>query len=222
MHTIPQVLSPEELAIIQDALTDAEFEDGKLTAGSAIRSIKHNLQLKRDVPDRAALDELIVAALLRHPLFQSLAIPKRVSAPLFGRYEPGMHYGPHVDAPISTGNSPIRTDLSITLFLNPPEAYDGGELTIESPGGPRRIKLPAGDAILYPATSLHQVEPVTRGRRLVAVTWAQSYVRDPDYRAILHDLNAVAASLTESHPNSIELTLIAKAHANLLRKTAEV
>ena len=222
MHHLPQVLTAEEVAALRDALASAVFEDGKATAGAAIRSVKVNEQVARNSENMADLDALVLGALSRHVLFTSLVQPKRLLAPIYSRYRPGMHYGMHVDNPILGGVQPMRTDVSITLFLSDPSSYDGGELTIESPGGARQIKLPAGDAILYPTTAFHQVEPVTRGERLVAVTWAQSYVRDTELRQILHDLNTVAQVLSENNPKAAEALLLAKCHSNLLRKFAEL
>jgi PKHD-type hydroxylase len=222
MHHLPQVLTAEELAALRDALADAVFEDGKATAGTAIRSAKINEQLARGKEDVAALDSLVLNALSRHMLFSSLVQPKRLLAPIYSRYRPGMRYGMHVDHPIMGGAQPMRSDVSITIFLSEPSSYDGGELTIESPGGARRIKLPAGDGIVYATAAFHQVEPVTRGERLVAVTWAQSYVRDAELRQILHDINAVTQSLIEKNADAAETQLLAKCHSNLLRRFAEL
>jgi PKHD-type hydroxylase len=225
MHRLSNILTSDELAAVNSVLAAAPFEDGRLTAGAAAQRRKHNLQLSRsqatDVDELRAMDELIIAALSRHPVFNSIVQPRRVLAPTYGRYEPGMHYGMHVDNPIMGGAEPMRTDVSVTLFLSDPSNYDGGELTVESPGGARQFKLPAGDAIVYPTTALHRVEPVSRGVRMVAVTWAQSFVRDGEFRQILHDLSAVLASLGAAQPDSLEATLIAKCHANLLRKVME-
>lgn len=222
MHHLPQVLTAEEVSALRDALADAAFEDGKITAGAAISAAKENEQVAREKEDLAALDSLVGAALSRHVLFTSLVQPKRLLSPLYSRYRAGMHYGMHVDNPIMGGTNPLRSDVSITIFLSDPASYDGGELTIESPGGARQVKLAAGDAVVYATTALHRVEPVTRGERLVVVTWAQSYVRDGELRQILHDLNAVTQSLLESESKSAEAQLLAKCQANLLRKFAEV
>jgi PKHD-type hydroxylase len=222
MHHLPQVLTAEEVAASRDALADAIFEDGKATAGPAVKSSKINEQVAREQEDVSDLDSLVLSALSRHALFTSLVQPKRLLAPLYSRYRPGMRYGTHIDNPILGGAQPMRADVSITLFLSDPSSYDGGELTIESPGGARQIKLPAGDAIVYSTTAFHQVEPVTRGERLVAVTWAQSYVRDSELRQILHDLNAVVQSLLEQNPKAPQTQLLAKCHSNLLRRFAEL
>lgn len=222
MQHLPQVLTAEEVTALRDTLREAVFEDGKATTGSALQSAKVNEQMARDGEEVAMLDALVLNALSRHPLFTSLAQPKRLLAPIYSRYRPGMQYGMHVDNPIMGGAQPMRSDLSITIFLSEPPSYDGGELTIESHGGARRIKLPAGDAIMYATNAFHQVEPVTRGERLVAVTWVQSYVRDGELRQILHDINAVTQSLLESSPDAAQTRLLAKCHSNLLRKVAEI
>lgn len=223
MHVLRQVLTPDELAAVRGALDhpEAVFESGKLTAGAGIAHLKHNLQLKREGPASTPLDQLVVAALSRHPVFEAWAMPLRFAAPTFSRYEPGMAYGPHVDRSVMGIGNPIRSDVSVTLYLNPPNDYDGGELMIDAPGGARSVKLAAGDAFTYATTAVHQVAPVTRGRRLVAVVWAQSLVRDESMRQILFDLHAVAASLHERQPDSAEAQLLSKAHNNLLRKVVE-
>jgi PKHD-type hydroxylase len=223
MHILRQALTADELTAIRGALDhpEAVFESGKLTAGQGAAGVKHNLQLKREGPEATPLDQLVVAALSRHALFQAWAMPLRFAAPTFSRYEPGMAYGVHVDRAIMGVGNPIRSDVSVTVFLNAPEEYDGGELIVESPGGNRAVKLAAGDAFVYATTALHQVSPVTRGRRLVAVVWAQSLVRDEGMRQILFDMHAVCASLHDTQPESVEARLLSKAHSNLLRKLAE-
>lgn len=223
MQVLRGVLSADELAALRDALADAPFEDGKLTASGLAARVKHNLQMRREDADASPFDQLIAAALARHPLLQAWALPKRITAPLFSRYDPGMAYGAHVDSPLMGQGQPIRSDLSITVFLNEPAEYDGGELLIETPGSGDgvRVKLPAGDAIIYPTFSLHQVLPVTRGVRLVAVTWVQSLVRDPMMRQVLFDLHAASRSLMEREPDAIETRLVQKAHNNLMRLVIE-
>ncbi|MDB2687319.1 Fe2+-dependent dioxygenase [Mariniblastus sp.] len=221
MHVIQGVLSDTQLSEVGTLIDAAEFVDGKLTAGSAIAGRKSNLQLKRDGPDGTKLDQLILQALGRHPVFSSIVLPLRFSAPIISQYQPGMCYGTHVDAPFMGVGQPIRTDISVTLFLNDPTSYEGGELSIDLPGGARQVKLPAGDAIVYSTTAPHQVLPVTNGTRLVAVTWCQSRVRDAAKREILHDLHAVCSCIAEDDPDSIEAMLLNKSYSNLLRMFAE-
>lgn len=225
MHVLHQVLTAEEVAALRDAMADATFVDGSATVGPALRDRKRTLQLDRAAPgadaETAAMDALIEAALLRHPVFTSVVMPRRFVAPLFSRYEPGMHYGLHVDRALMGSDRSVRTDVSLTIFLSAPGDYDGGELLIETPAGPAKIKLPAGDAIAYPATSLHQVLPVTRGQRWVAVTWVQSAVRDALDRQLLHDLNTLAELLHERAPLSPEAMLATKTYQNLVRKFSD-
>jgi PKHD-type hydroxylase len=217
MQHLRNVLTSEELTAVTGALAVAEFEDGKLTADDAIKHVKKNLQLKRDGPEPIPLDTLVVGALARHPVLRAWGMPRRFAAPLYSKYEPGMAYGAHVDASVMGIGNPIRADLSFTLFLSPPTDYDGGELAIETSAGSHRVKLPAGDAIVYSTYELHQVLPVTRGARLVAVTWAQSLVRDPRMRQILFDLNVATQSLTEKAPDALEVKLLQRALSNLQR-----
>jgi PKHD-type hydroxylase len=162
-----------------------------------------------------------VAGLQRHPLFAAYAWPRRVTAPLYARYDPGMQYGAHVDGAIMAADG-LRTDLSVTLFLAEPSEYDGGELALDLGGGAlHSVKLPAGAAFVYPTGALHLVRPVTRGRRLVAVFWVQSYARDQGVREVLFDLRAVASSLNQQAPQSREAQLLLKSLSNLERRFAE-
>lgn len=221
MLVLTGVLSAEELALIRQALDLAEFEDGKLTAGLAA-PLKDNRQLRRTgAAEEAALDGAIAAALARHTLFTAAARPRHITAPLYARYEPGMHYGAHVDAAVMGLGGTVRADVSVTVFLNDPSEYEGGELAVELPGGVRQVKLAAGDAVAYSTFSVHQVNPVTAGRRLVAVLWAQSRVRDPQMREVLFDLHAAGEALHATHPESLEDRLVHKATSNLLRLVTE-
>ena len=218
LHLLPGVLGADELALIRQVLDLAEFEDGKLTAGALAAAVKDNRQLRRTgAPEEAALDGAVGAALARHALFTAAVMPLHLTAPLFARYEPGMRYGAHVDAAVMGPGGSVRTDVSITVFLNDPGEYEGGELALELPGGVRQFKLPAGDAVAYPTFTVHQVNPVTAGRRLVAVTWAQSRVRDPQMREVLFDLHAAGQALHADRPGSLEERLVQKAATNLLR-----
>jgi PKHD-type hydroxylase len=213
-----EILQPERLAAITDALGRAHFIDGKATAGWNAAGVKANQQA--DDPALVPLAAEIEAALRAHPVFALAARPRRLHPMLFARYEPGMTYGPHVDDALM-GEPPLRTDLALTLFLSEPETYDGGELSIDHPGGEQSYKLPAGAAVLYPATSLHQVSPVTRGVRLVAVTWIQSLIRDPGQREILFDLDTARRTLFAREGKSREFDLMSKCLANLMRLWAE-
>ena len=222
MLILPNVLSSEELEAVRGALSDAEFVDGKATASGLAADVKKNLQVARDGEEAAPLDQLIVGALTRHPLLQQWALPKRVLLPRYSKYEPGMEYGPHTDAPVMGGAQPLRSDVSITLFLNPPDTYDGGELSIQAETGSIQVKLPAGHAVAYSTNAIHQVMPVTRGERLAAVTWAQSYVPEENLRRILQDMHTALDLLARSQPHSPEHRLVDKCYNNLLRRFAVV
>lgn len=220
MIALEKVLTTEEVAAVLEALELADFEDGKTTAGGAAADVKHNLQLKRTSAEPLPLDQLIINALTKHGLMQAYGFPKTFSAPIFSKYTPGMKYGAHVDSPIRSGSTLFRTDLSMTLFLSNPISYDGGELLIETDAGPKKIKLPAGHAIVYPTFAVHQVLEVTRGVRMAAVTWCQSLVRDPQMRRVLFeytklnqllhadDSDSPAAALSRNTLNNLTRLLI--------------
>jgi PKHD-type hydroxylase len=210
-----RVLQPEEVGHIVGEIDRRTWVDGKLTAHGQAREVKNNLQAKGDSPDLDDLDRTVLQALQRTSEFQAFAVPKRAMKPLFSRYEVGMEYGLHVDSAITQG---IRTDLALTLFLSPPTSYDGGELTIEMPYGEQEIKLDAGEAVLYSATSVHRVAPVTRGVRLAAVTWVQSSIRDEGMRGILFDLHGCLDQVDSHSPVALRL---GKVYHNLLRYAAE-
>jgi len=220
---IPSVLSRDELAVVRQLLATAPFVDGKLSAGQQARHVKTNLELDRRAAVLEPLNNLVMGKLVQHPLYRSAALPLRVAAPYYARYTAGMGYGEHVDDPVMGADGQLyRSDLSITVFLNEPSDYDGGELVIGGAGGEQAVKLAAGDAVLYPASTLHRVAAVTRGERLVAVTWVQSLVRDPAQRELLHDLNGVRERLLASAPESEDAKLVNKTYVNLVRMWGEV
>jgi PKHD-type hydroxylase len=221
---IPKVLGDAEIARCLDVMGRAPWVDGRVTAGHQSARAKDNRQIAEGSPEARELGQLIVGALERSPLFITAALPRRIFPPLFNRYEGGMTFGAHVDNAIRqiTGTAfSIRTDLSATLFLSRPEDYDGGELVVEDTFGTHAVKLAAGDMILYPATSLHRVNPVTRGVRLASFFWIQSMVRDDGERTLLFDLdmaiNRLAGEVSE-HPAVVALT---SCYHNLLRRWAE-
>jgi PKHD-type hydroxylase len=222
---VPDVLSPQQVADFRHALDDSQWVDGRVTAGPQSARVKNNLQLAEDHPTAQALGGAILQALQRHPLFTSAALPHRVFPPLFNRYQGGGSFGSHVDNAIRqvTGTPQrIRTDLSATLFLSSPDEYDGGELAVEDTYGVHQVKLPAGHMVLYPATSLHHVTPVTRGARIASFFWIQSLVRDDGHRTLLFDLDMAIQRLTRDlpdHPVAVELTGI---YHNLLRQWTEM
>jgi PKHD-type hydroxylase len=221
---IPEVLSAEQVAQCRRKLDDAEWVDGRVTAGHQSARAKDNLQLSEDDPVTRELGDVILSALERHPLFMTAALPLKVFPPLFNRYEGGQSFGAHVDNAIrQVPGTPhrVRTDLSATLFFSQPDEYDGGELTVEDTYGVHHVKLPAGHLILYPSTSLHYVSPVTRGMRLASFFWIQSMVRDDGERTLLFDLDLAIRQLgadSPDHPSVVQLTSV---YHNLLRRWAD-
>ena len=222
---IPDVLTPAQVTEFRQALEQAEWIDGRVTAGHQSALAKDNAQLPEDHPTARKLGELVLAALERQPLFMAAALPLKVFPPLFNRYQGGQSFGTHVDNAIRqvTGTPHrVRTDLSATLFLSSPEEYDGGELLIEDTSGMHSIKLPAGHLILYPATSLHHVRPVTRGARIASFFWVQSMVRDGAERALLFDLDMAIQRISTASPDHPAVIQLTGVYHNLLRRWADV
>lgn len=220
---IPSVLDRAELDVLRRMLASAPFVDGKLSAGLAARRVKHNQEVDRHARELEQLNNLVMGKLVQHPVYRSAALPLRVAAPYYARYTPGMRYGDHVDDPIMGADDTLyRSDVSITVFVNDPADYDGGELVIQTAFGEQLVKLPAGDAVMYPSSSLHRVAEVTRGERLVAVTWLQSLVRDPARRELLHELNSVRERMLASAAESEDTKLINKTYVNLVRMWGEI
>jgi PKHD-type hydroxylase len=219
---IDNVLTPEELDDIYQNLKEAEFVDGKLTAGVYAKIVKHNQQLEGNTEAAESVKAIVNQALKRNALFQAVVRPKIIRPALFSRYETGMEYGLHTDNAIMGEEFLTRSDISVTLFLSAPDTYDGGELVIDTSLGEQSFKLPARSMIVYPSTALHRVAMVTRGVRLAAVTWVQSLVRDTQEREILFDLDTVRRAIFEKQGKTVEFDLLSKTHANLLRKWAEL
>jgi PKHD-type hydroxylase len=222
---IPRVLTESQVARCRALLEDAKWVDGRTTAGHLSARAKHNLQVAEGTPEAREMGEVIVTALERTPLFMSAALPLRVFPPLFNRYEPGMAFGAHVDNAVrQVAGSPlrVRTDLSATLFMSRPEEYAGGELVVDDTYGAHAVKLPAGDLILYPATSLHRVNPVTRGVRLASIFWVQSMVADDAERSLLFDLDMAISQVTETSPDSPAVVALTGCYHNLLRRWSQV
>ncbi|HSM80027.1 MAG TPA: Fe2+-dependent dioxygenase [Bryobacteraceae bacterium] len=221
---IPEVLTAAQIAEARQILDQAEWADGRVTAGHQSARAKDNMQLPEDSPAARRLGDMILRALEQNALFISAALPLRVFPPLFNRYQGGQKFGTHVDNAIRqvTGTPHrIRTDLSATLFLCQPDEYDGGELVIEDTYGTHNVKLPAGHLILYPSTSLHQVRPVTRGARVASFFWIQSMVRDDAERTLLFDLDVAIQRITGELPgNPVNVQLTGVYH-NLLRRWAD-
>lgn len=222
---IPDVLTPAQVAEARRALDAADWVDGNVTAGAQSAKAKNNMQLPEDHPVARELGDLILQRLQQNPLFIAAALPAKVFPPLFNRYSGGQSFGTHVDNAIrQVAGTPhrIRTDLSATLFLADPSEYDGGELSVEDTYGVQSVKLPAGHMILYPATSLHHVRPVTRGARIASFFWIQSMVRDDAARTLLLDLDSAIQGLNRDvpdHPAAVQLTGI---YHNLLRRWVDL
>jgi PKHD-type hydroxylase len=220
---IPGVLKADELALARSWLAGARFVDGRLSAGSAARRVKSNQELELGAPDLERLNHLVMGNLARHPVYRSGALPLHVATPSYARYQAGMSYGDHLDDPVMGADGVMyRSDVAVTVFLNAPKEYDGGELVIRTPYGDQAVKSAAGDAVLYPAGSIHRVEPVTRGERLVAVTWVQSMVRDPARRELLYGLNAAREKLLQGAPEAVETAQVNAAYLNLIRMWSEL
>jgi len=223
---IPGLLDETQLGAIRARLAEAEdaWVDGRATAGHQGARVKDNRQIAEGSTIAAELGGMVLGALERSALFISAALPARVYPPLFNRYEGGMQFGAHVDGAVRLvpgTAAKIRTDLSATIFLSRPEDYDGGELQIEDTYGLHSVKLAAGSAVLYPATSLHKVAPVTRGARLASFFWVQSMVRDDAQRALLFDLDIAIVRLTREMPGHESLISLTGCYHNLLRMWAE-
>jgi PKHD-type hydroxylase len=224
---IPQVLSPEEVAQCRRVLEAAAWADGRQTAGEQSAKAKFNLQVPEDSRAARELGDIILRALGRAPLFTSAALPLRVYPPMFNRYDEGMKFDAHVDNAIryvpGTNGFRIRADVSSTLFLTDPAAYEGGELVIEDTYGSHAVKLPAGDLVVYPATSLHRVNRITRGSRWSSFFWTQSLVKDDGKRAFLYDMDmaiiGLRQALPDDHPSVLSLTA---SYHNLLRRWSEM
>jgi PKHD-type hydroxylase len=223
--TIPDVLTAEQVAKARQMLEIAEWVDGRVTAGHQSARTKDNVQLPEGHPVARELGEMILTGLAQSPLFMSAALPLKVFPPLFNRYAGGQSFGTHVDNAIRqdprTGGR-IRTDLSATLFFAGPEEYDGGELSIEDNYGVHRVKLPAGSLVLYPATSLHHVTPVTRGVRVSSFFWIQSMIRSDGDRSLLFDMDQAIQRVERESPGSAAAVQLTGVYHNLLRRWAEM
>lgn len=215
---IPNVLDRKALRDIRAIVDKADFVDGRSTAQGRAKRVKANEQISKKTEDGTrGLDGIIIGALRANTEFQRVALPRTIRNPLISRYKPGMQYGLHVDNALMGSGAKERSDLSVTVFLNGPEEYEGGELTIRTHWGEQEIKLPAGEAVLYPSSSLHRVNSVTAGERIAAVTWVQSYVRSAEQREVLYDLKLIVKKLSKIAPDEEETDLAYKSYANLLR-----
>lgn len=225
LTVIPDLLDPATVQRVRTLIDAAQWIDGNVTSGHQSALAKRNMQLPEDSPEARQAGQIILEALGRSPLFIAAALPLKIFPPLFNSYEGGQAFGVHVDNAVrvqaGTGFR-VRSDLSMTVFLEDPQSYDGGELTVETNFGVQRVKLPAGHAVLYPSSSLHRVEPVTRGRRIASFFWLQSMVRDDSARQMLFDLDssiqALAVDLGHGNAQVIRLTGV---YHNLLRRWAD-
>jgi PKHD-type hydroxylase len=220
--TIPNLLAAEEAAAFRQALEGAEWNDGRATAGYLSQRVKNNSQLREDHPLARQLGMRILDVLDRNQTFISAALPLKIVPPLLNRYRDGEVYGRHIDGGMRpVGGHRVRTDLSATLFLSPPDSYDGGELIVEDGAGERPFKLNAGDLLLYPATSVHRVMPVTRGERLAGFFWIQSMVRSGEQRALLFQLDNALRALGRDVPDHPSLVEMMGVYHNLIRQWAD-
>jgi PKHD-type hydroxylase len=221
---VPQVLNADELKQMQSLMAAAEWVDGKVTAGTQSAQVKRNIQLPESSPQAEAARQIVLTALSRNALFFSAALPKKIYPPLFNQYRDGMDFGAHIDNAVRTHaltGLHVRTDISCTLFLADPDSYDGGELVVEDTYGQQMVKLPAGDMVLYPGTSLHHVRPVTRGARLASFFWLQSMIRDDAQRTLLFDMDAAIVTLRQQVGDNAAVIRLTGNYHNLIRMWAD-
>ena len=223
---LKNILGPQELSKVQELLADAKFVDGKLSAGAVASQVKNNKELASGDPKIDTLNNIVMGNLLRHKVYQRAALPLKIASPFYACYQQGMHYGEHIDDPVmgvsGEAGQRYRSDLALTVFLNQPNEYQGGELSIQTEYGVQLIKYAAGDAVMYPATTRHQVTEVTSGERLVAVTWIQSMIKDTEQRALLYQLSCAREKLLrkqsgEEHTKQVDLVYV-----NLVRKWSDL
>lgn len=220
---IADVIPTAMIQQLRDTLARVPFNDGRETAGWHARTVKNNSQADSSHPEVDLMRSQAGAMVQQHPLFQMAVRPKRIKPLMFSRYTANMSYGNHVDdAVMSSPDGPMRTDISYTLFVSEPESYDGGELLIDETAGEQVFKLPAGSMVIYPSSTLHRVEPVTRGERLAAVGWSQSMVRSPAQRQILFDLDTTRRQIFDAQGKNETFDAVSKSYSNLLRMWVEV
>jgi PKHD-type hydroxylase len=220
---IPDILSTAKLDEIRRILASAEFVDGRLSAGAYAARVKHNQELPPQAAQLQRLNQLVMNPLVQHPQFQTAALPHRIASPFYARYAVGQTYGDHIDDPVmGPAGQRYRSDIACTVFLNPPDSYEGGELLVHTTFGSQQVKLPAGHAVLYPASSLHRVQAVSAGERLVAVTWIQSLVRDPARRELLYELSRARDSLMQAQPDAEVTRQVDHSYVNLVRMWTEI
>ena len=218
---VKHVLGDQELRQVQKLLAGADFQDGRLSAGRTAQTLKNNEEVSGEKVI-FELNEIVMGHLVRHPEYKIAALPHRVAVPFYVRYGQGMGYGEHLDDPVMGNENRYRSDIAITVFLNSPDDYEGGELVIDTPFGQQQIKYPAGDAVLYPASTRHHVTPVTRGERLVAVTWVQSLVRSYEQRDLLYQLGKMREKMLRKAPDSEDTRCLDTVYVNLVRMWSTV
>jgi len=221
---VPQVLNSEELSQLQTLMAEAEWTDGKVTAGTQSAQVKRNMQLPEASASAETARQIVLKALGRNALFFSAALPKKIYPPLFNQYREGMDFGAHIDNAVrthATSGLHVRTDISCTLFLADPDSYEGGELVVEDTYGHQMVKLPAGDMVLYPGTSLHHVRPVTSGARLASFFWLQSMIGDDAQRTLLFDMDAAIATLRQQMGDTAAVIRLTGNYHNLIRMWAD-
>ncbi len=221
---LKNILGPKELETVQELLAEASYVDGKLSAGAAASQVKLNQEIAGDDSKLEALNHIVMGNLVRHKTYQRAALPLKIASPFYVRYEQGMQYGEHIDDPVmgQGNNQRYRSDLAATIFLNSPDEYQGGELCIQTDYGQQQVKYQAGDAVLYPATTRHRVAEVTSGKRLVAVTWIQSMIKDTEQRALLFQLSCAREKLLRKQPEEEHTKQVDFVYVNLVRKWSEV
>ena len=218
---IPDLLKFTEIEAIQSVLSQCNYVDGKLSAGNDARKYKRNEEAAPAAEQFEALNNVVMSRLVQHPLYLNSVLPIKISLPIYARYSSGMAYGSHIDDPVMGGSSKYRSDVSITVFLNNPDEYEGGELTIETDYGSQNFKQNAGSAIIYPSSSRHEIKQVTRGERLVAIAWVQSMVRSAEQRQVLYQLHQAREQLS-SEPSTRLYQQVNDSYANLVRMWAEI
>jgi len=221
--TIHDVLNSEDISVILDLMTTANFREGSTSAGAEATNVKNNHEMFISETETQRLNNLVMGKLIKNPTYIATAFAAKIAAPYYAKYIEGMSYGNHIDDPVmGPANQRYRSDISITIFLNKPENYEGGELVINTAFGEQKVKLNAGDAVLYPSSSTHRVAEVTKGERLVAVTWLQSTIRDPAKREILYNLSQARETLIRTSAGSQELEQLSNGYVNLLRMWTDI
>ena len=222
--TIKQIIDPKQMQIVRSSVEQATFVDGSMTAGQVAKTVKKNSEIAMDSQVGQQLATVVMGNLYTNQQFKDACLPLKVAQPIFARYEPGMAYGAHIDDPVMGDQTRLRCDIALTLFINNANEYEGGELTIETEFGPQSVKLNSGDVVIYPASSLHRVNEVTQGIRLVAVTWIQSMVADSGKRAILYELAQARNTLLFDQHNLDKATVAQVDHVytNLVRRWSQV